>query len=317
MMKTLIRGTRFGRTVRRNAKRYLYNVRYRKVLQASDFPPEVWIENTNCCNARCVMCPRDKHTRPQGIMDFSTYARLIEEIALYKDAVKRIHLHNYGEPLLDKDLPRKVKFAKEKGIRHTYFVTNAAALTPAMSRDLIEAGLDEFKISFYGTDRETYNSTMRGLDFGTTINNVKDFFRVRAELGVSKPRVIIQYLPQESNKGRTDDFTAIFKDVIGKDSGDSMSIFSLHDFGEGGKNDPWGDDICSICNYPWRTMVILHDGRVVLCCLDYNGVQTMGDVKKNSISEIWNSSAYTKAREDFKKLDYNGYPFCMKCELIR
>jgi len=30
--------------------------------------PEVRYEVTNRCNATCIMCPRDKHDRAQGIM---------------------------------------------------------------------------------------------------------------------------------------------------------------------------------------------------------------------------------------------------------
>ena len=64
-------------------------------------------------------------------------------------------------------------------------------------------------------------------------------------------------------------------------------------------------------------MVILHDGRVVLCCLDFNGMQVVGDVNKNTIEEIWNSESYCKIREDFKKLNYEKYPTCMQCDIIR
>lgn len=316
-IKQAIKQTRFGQIMRVYLRRYIYNTRYRKKLQDLDFPPEVWIENTNCCNARCVMCPRDKHTRLQGFMDFTLYKKLIKEIALYKDRIKRVHLHNYGEPLLDRELPRRIRFAKEHGIGHTYFVTNGAMLTPEMSRALIEAGLDEFKISFYGTDPNTYNTTMRGLDFYTTIENVKNFFKIRESLNKKKPKVIIQYLPQESNQARVDDFVKIFQEIIDRTVGDSVNIFSLHNYGDAKEPYATERDICTICDYPWRTMVILHDGRVVLCCLDYNGIQIAGDTRKDSIRQIWNGSIFAKIRHNFKNLNYKDYPVCLKCDRTR
>ncbi|MBI4681158.1 MAG: SPASM domain-containing protein, partial [Nitrospirae bacterium] len=289
---------------------------YKNKLIDVPFPPEVWIENTNCCNAKCIMCPRDKHTRPLGFMEFSLFERLIEEIARHKNEVQRVHLHNYGEPLLDKELPERIKLAKDLGIRHVYFVTNASLLVPDKSREIIEAGLDEFKISFYGTDKETYDNTMKGLNFDKTIQNVNDFLRIRKELGKSNPRVIIQYLPQTANKAKTDEFVSIFRPLIDKNIGDSLNIFSLHNFGDGRAYHK-ADKIVGICNYPWRTMVILHDGRVVICCLDFNGVQVVGDVNSNSIKEIWNGEQYRKARDNFQKLSYSDYPICMKCDRIR
>ncbi|MBI5888775.1 MAG: SPASM domain-containing protein [Deltaproteobacteria bacterium] len=297
-------------------KKYILNLIKRKRLAAPPFPPELWIENTNHCNARCVMCPRDLHTRPLGIMKLSLFTRLMSEASAHAAKIKRVHLHNYGEPLLDKDLPERIRLAKRAGIKEVYFVTNASLLTPEKSKEIIEAGLDEFKISFYGTDRETYNATMRELDFDRSIQNVRDFFSVRRKLKARRPGVIIQYLVQPLNMAKTGEFLAIFKPLVNKELGDSLSICHLHNFG-GGRDYRKTARISGICNYPWRTIVILHDGRVVTCCLDYNGLQVMGDVNKQTIEEIWNGDAYQKARESFKRLDYGGYPVCLKCDIIR
>lgn len=298
------------------AKKHIYNRYLRSRLIVSEFPPEVWIENTNACNAHCIMCPRDSLTRKRGFMDLSLYEKLIKEISKFNEIVKRVHLHNYGEPLLDKDLVSRIKLAKNYGIKHTYFVTNASLLTPDKSREIIEAGLDEFKISFYGTDTETYNRTMRGLNFEKTLQNIKEFSRIREEMNEASPKVVIQYLPLETNKSKTEEFFKLMKPLINEKIGDILYQFSLHNYG-GGRSYIKTGGITNICNYPWRTMVILQDGKVVLCCLDYNGVQVVGDVNKNTIQEIWNGERYRKVREDFKKMQYKDYPVCMKCDIIR
>jgi MoaA/NifB/PqqE/SkfB family radical SAM enzyme len=298
-------------------KKYIYNPYLRSKLSFSDFPPEVWIENTNVCNANCVMCPREKLTRILGFMNFTLYEKLIKEISLYRDCVKRIHLHNYGEPLLDKELPRKIKLAKDFGIKHTYIVTNGFMLTPELSRQIIEAGLDEFKVSFYGTDPDTYNKTMRKLDFQRTLQNLKDFLAMREKLESRTPKIIIQYLPLESNKALTEEFYRIMKPLINENIGDSLSFFSIHNYGGGMSLVEKRGTAQYTCNYPWRTMVILFDGKVVLCCMDFNGVQVVGDVNINTIKKIWNGEKYRQVKEDFKKIRYKNYPVCMKCDLIR
>lgn len=299
------------------AKKHIYNRYIRSKLIASEFPPEVWIENTNVCNAHCIMCPRDSLTRKQGFMEFSLYEKLIKEISMFNEKVKRIHLHNYGEPLLDRDLVRRIKLAKDKGIKHTYIVTNGSLLTPELSRQIIEAGLDEFKVSFYGTDPDTYNKTMRGLNFDRTLQNLKDFFRMRDESGKQSPKIIIQYLPLETNESKIEEFFSMVEPLINKIIGDSLCLFSLHNFGGGISYANNLGKIVYTCNYPWRTMMILYDGRVVLCCMDYDGVQIVGDTNKNTIEEIWNSEKYKMARDDFEKCRYDKYPICMKCNIIR
>lgn len=302
---------------RRLLKRWVYNPIYRLRLKEPDFPPEVWIENTNRCNARCVMCPRDKHTRAQGIMTMDLYRKLIDEISVHRSAVRRVHLHNYGEPLLDDKLAERVRIAKAAGIAHVYFVTNASLLTAQRADELIASGLDEFKISFYGTDRLRYNQTMAGLDFDVTIAQVKEFFRLRKMTRSPTPRVVIQYLPQEANEARSEEFVALFSGMIDRELGDRINIFSLHNFGAGRQYHRPGSQVCTICDYPWRTTVILWDGRVVPCCLDFNGELALGDVNRNTIAEVWNAKAYRGLRRDFKRLSYRGYPLCAACERSR
>ena len=286
---------------------------------STSFPKEVWIENTNVCNANCVMCPREKLTRPFGFMKLSLFEKLIREISEQKDAVERVHLHNYGEPLLDKELPVRIKLAKDYGIKHLYFVTNASLLVPELAEKIISAGLDEFKISFYGVDKQSYNSTMKRLDFDTTTRNIKDFFLIRKKMNASKPKVVIQYLPQDNDDPqKMEHFRSIFSSLIDSEIGDSLNIFSLHNFGGGREFHKFGNrDITGICHYPWRTMIILHDGRVALCCLDFDGMQIAGDVTENTIAQVWNGEEYSRIRNDFKKLRYDNYPACMKCNIIR
>ncbi|MFA5156160.1 MAG: radical SAM/SPASM domain-containing protein [Candidatus Omnitrophota bacterium] len=299
-------------------KRSVSNICFRTFAKIRRLPSEVWIENTNICNASCVMCPREKLTRKTGFMTLSLYEKIIKEISRFPNEVQRVHLHNYGEPLLDNMLVERIRIAKESGIKQLYFVTNASALVPELSEKIIRSGLDEFKVSFYGTDKATYENTMRGLDFDKTIRNIREFFRIRKMLNADKPRVIIQYVPQESNGAQVSEFTNIFQPLIDHSLGDRLSVFSLHDFG-GGRDycDARLKRISRICRYPWRTMVILHEGTVALCCFDFDGKQTTGNMQESTIEEIWNNKRYRQTREDFKKLNYRDYPVCLKCNYIR
>ena len=190
-------------------------------------------------------------------------------------------------------------------------------LTPDRTRELIEAGLDEFKISFYGIDAKSYNATMVGLDFNRTVENVRDFFRIRRQLRMRNPSVVIQYLPQESNSGAVDAFKSLFGRMINERLGDRINIFSLHNFAGGREFNKLPEKIQSICDYPWRTMVILHSGDVVLCCLDYNGVQVVGNVRNDSLQAVWLGQRMQKARQQFKQLNYSAFPACLRCERIR
>jgi hypothetical protein len=279
------------------------------------YPSVLLIENTNCCNARCVMCPRDTLTRKRGFMELGLFEKIMNELA----GARRkpvVHLHGFGEPLLDPLLPERIRLAKSCGIKKTYIVTNASLLFSETSRKIIEVGLDAMKISFYGTDAESYRATMRGLDFNVTLQNIKDFMRIRKELNTRTPKLILQYLPQETNGAKIEEFQSLWSSLPDKNGGDCLNICSLDNFGGGKSYNIVGEKITSVCFYPWTAMSVLWDGRAVTCCMDYNGVQGLGDLNCQSIEEIWNGPVLSGIRRNFGKLDYSGFPTCLNCDWV-
>jgi hypothetical protein len=280
------------------------------------FPAVILIENTNCCNAQCVMCPRDTLTRKRGFMAFGLFEKIMKELSGPRRKPV-VHLHGFGEPLLDTLLPEKIKLAKACGIAHTYIVTNASLLFPETSRKIIEAGLDKMKISFYGTDEDSYRATMRRLDFNVSLQNIKAFLRIRKELKKKTPQLILQYLPQEENGARTKAFQALWRSLPNKFAGDCMNISSLDNFGGGRSYNIVKKKIVSVCFYPWSALSVLWDGKAVTCCVDYNGLQGVGDLNSQSIAEIWNGPVLSATRRNFGKLDYSGFPTCLRCDWVR
>jgi MoaA/NifB/PqqE/SkfB family radical SAM enzyme len=278
-------------------------------------PSVMMIENTNLCNAECVMCPRELLSRKRGFMDFGLFEKIIREVS----GLKRkpvTHLHGFGEPMLDQLLPERIRLAKACGIKHTYIVSNASLLSPEMSRKIIDAGLDKMKISFYGTDEESYNNTMKRLDFKVTFQNVKDFLRIRKEMKRRHPRLILQYLPTETNQARTDEFRALWEPLIDKQAGDCLNVATLHNYGGGRAYNRMGKKIVTVCYFPWTSMSVLWDGRVVTCCMDSNGVQVLGDLNSQTVKEVWLGSVLTGVRDDFRKLRYDAYPVCQSCDWV-
>ncbi|MBN2368723.1 SPASM domain-containing protein [Candidatus Woesearchaeota archaeon] len=52
------------------------------------------------------------------------------------------------------------------------------------------------------------------------------------------------------------------------------------------------------CGFPSNTLVIDVTGNVVLCCEDYLGKYSFGNVEKESIAEIWQKPKFRKIRKD-------------------
>jgi len=295
-------------TLRRGALRMTFAAYTRFWLKR--FPHAVRIESTNACNADCAICPRRKMTRPVGFMNMDLYRRLIEECG--RREVSTVHLHNYGEPLLDPDLFERIKMARAAGIRHVRIFSNGALLTPAAGARLIESGLTEIKVSMDGLDEQTFNKIRKGLDLAQVSANLERFVRMRNEKGRRLPRVGVVFTQTPQNEAETPRFLEHWQSRV-----DKVFVTRVHNWGgrrrtgDEGKpaHNPWP------CPRLWQTFTVLWDGRAALCCMDYNGDVVLGDTNRQTIFEIFNGEALARIRSCFFRNDLREVPMCQTCSL--
>src|SRR5581483_1766919 len=79
------------------------------------FPDRLYVESTNYCNLKCIMCPTGLGViqRPKGYMDLGLYQRIIDEVA---PSAPSIVLHSWGEPMMHPDLFTMVRYARERDL---------------------------------------------------------------------------------------------------------------------------------------------------------------------------------------------------------
>lgn len=281
--------------------------------EKKSFPKRVSIENTNACNARCTICPREKLTRKVQLMDMETFKKLLEDSV--EAGARKLSLHNFGEPLLDRHLAEKIAYAKSRGIEETYIVTNASILTRERSKELLEAGLDRVKISFYGINREEYESVHVGLDHETTLRNLRDLVEVKRERGGKKPKITLRYIGSSVNFLRFSKqwikYRKLCRIVPGK----------LHNYTTGRDYNPISEvrrpDFMKSCRYLKRSVVyILVNGDVVPCCYDFNGVLFMGNALEEEIADIWNGEKFRAFRRAHREHNFTKYPICAGCDKL-
>jgi MoaA/NifB/PqqE/SkfB family radical SAM enzyme len=66
------------------------------------------------------------------------------------------------------------------------------------------------------------------------------------------------------------------------------------------------------CSWPWSTLVLLCDGRVVCGCADPYGNRVLGDTRRAGVSEIWRSAKLATLRSE---INAGGSRFCGDCPL--
>lgn len=112
--------------------------------------------------------------------------------------LERVVLHGLGEPLLNKELPRMISYLKARGT-YVLFNSNGIALTEKRGQSLIDAGLDEYRLSMDGSSRETY-AHVRGVDaFDKIWRNIRAFTTKQRAQNVNKPVVSLWFTAMREN----------------------------------------------------------------------------------------------------------------------
>lgn len=274
--------------------------------------PEVRYEVTDHCNATCIMCPRDKHEhgREHGIMDQKAYEKSIDEVVAL--GAQKIVLTGFGEPMLDKRLELKISYAKSKGLS-TYIISNGSVLNSKRARAILEAGLDEIRVSFYGMRPETYNAVMQGLDFNKTMAGMLEFLRLRNEMK-AKTKVQISYLEMEENKSDAGLFREFWEPKV-----DAIEIWRPHNFGDGRdyRFRTLEPEVKTTCGRPENgPLQIQWNGEVIPCCYDYNNQIILGNAFESPILDILNGAKYRLLRYAHRSKEFGLFPYCDQCDQL-
>ena len=166
-------------------RRYFEQVAPERASDAASPPVCLYLEVTNRCNLLCETCPRTFETlEPPADMDWALFTRIVDQVPNLKRAV----LHGVGEPMLVKNLPQMVRYLKERNV-YVLFNTNGTLLTEANGQALIDAGLDELRVSLDAAEPSVFQM-VRGKDmFDRIVTNVRRFRAMQREQGGAGPRV--------------------------------------------------------------------------------------------------------------------------------
>ena len=270
------------------------------------FPMTLIVENTGKCNLKCPMCPRELGEYEDVDLDFGIFKRLIDEV---RHRTELVFPWGGGEPMLNPDIYRMVRYCKDAGI-YTVVSTNATLLDERRSRLIIESGLDNLIIAFDGTTKEVYEKYRKNARFERVQANIRRFLEIKKEMK-SQVFVVMQMVRLPDNAHQVKDFHATWS-IEGVDEvrikEDEIVIEDValeerirHDR----RRNP--------CYQLWQgPPTVKYNGDFFPCCHMWRG-KPFGNVKESSISELWNSPDMHKIREAHLRGDLEGYDDCRDC----
>lgn len=300
----------------KETKKLASRLNFNSLDESLYFPKYFEVETVNACNAKCVMCAmNDRINRKDTIMNKDLFAKFVKEIGDYADWIETVCLNRDGEPILDKNLPERVKLLKDIGIRKVTFATNGQLLNSELVYKLINAGLDDIMISIDAASKKTFEAIRLNLDYETVVNNTLNLIRIRNESG-KELTIRIRMVIMDKNRHEVKKWLAFWRPKVSKK--DKVYAKPVHTWGNQigkEKEDMVVKYADKPCVSPFSTIVIKVEGKVPLCGADYNIKNIMGDFSRQTIKEIWNAESYEKVRSLHANKQRNEIPMCRGCHI--
>lgn len=252
---------------------------------------KIQFESSTTCNAKCTFCPRYDMTRPMGEMSDELFHKIIKESKIFRNPEIVPFLN--GEPFVFFRIWEWLDYMRDNECR-VYLFTNAELID--VDRIIKYPNIRYVCCSINAATKETHSAIMRGPNYEVVEAKVQELIKK-----ASFP-IYVSMVEVERNQHEVESF----REKWGK----RVTHGEFKNWG-GARHDKLEKaGVRKPCLALLRTITILWDGRVVPCCMDYNGQLILGDANTQTLSEILINSKWLRKRH--MKLDFNMIP-CKDC----
>jgi MoaA/NifB/PqqE/SkfB family radical SAM enzyme len=262
--------------------------------------PEIFIVETFLgCDLKCPECAIGGGfiTRKEGRLDFDRFKIIADKI---KPFCKDLHLYHSGEPLLNRDIFKIIKYAS--AFTKTNISTHGNTLTEEKAKKLIESGISVIIVSIDGMTQEIYERYRVGGDLKKVLKGLELLQHYNARAG-SRVRINPQFIVAGYNNHEIDKFREYCKSLGLEPSLKPLNFKS--------KEFLFDKEKAKGClAMKDGVFDILLDGSAVLCCQDYNAIKAFGNIYEQEVIDIWDSEEYKSCRQGV--VSGNAPQFCIE-----
>lgn len=281
------------------------------------WPRTVFLETTNHCNLRCVMCTFHGHKktpqeislkRPMGFISRQLAFKVIDELGGSGEPIW-LALHGAGEPLLHPEIDIFVERAGKYSNLNVGFLTNGMLLSSKLSEALLDAGIRWLSVSIDGINPVLMEKYRVGSDYQKICANFLAFIEKvrRRSLQVD---LHVNMTIQEEMKPDVDKFVDHWLQYV-----DQVSVSPCRPVGSrksylvprGVRRTP--------CYMLFEMMVVFWDGSVALCCEDWFNQVELGNVQSSSVYDIWHGERFNNVRAIHEAGNYSAISLCKECDM--
>lgn len=268
----------------------------------------VYVEINNVCNMNCSFC--HGHKRKAKMMSFDEFDHILDQLGVLTEY---IYYHLMGEPLLHPDLKRFICRANEKGYKSQ--ITTNGTLLNKMGEMLIDSRVHKVNVSLHSFEDGDE------ADFLRYLTDISEFAYKASKNGTI---VVLRLWNNGFDNGRNDSIIEFLKQKLDGEwvpntKGIRVREKLFIEYGDrfmwpDSKIESFGEDV--FCYGLRDHFGILADGSVVPCCLDADGIITLGNVFDQSLEDILNSNRAKNIFDGFSKRKACE-DLCKKCGYAR
>lgn len=290
-------------------------------------PFRLYLEPSTRCNLGCQMCYFPTSERPKQDLSFNNFLEILDHFPYLQD----LQLQGIGEPLLNPDIFRMIKYAKTRRIRVGSF-TNVTLINPDISEKIASSGLDWLNLSLDGANSNTYEIIRRGARFEEVIKNIKNLMEIKRRKNV---QISIWFTAMKTNVLELPAIIELAKRLgIKKVVAQGIHFWGNDFYRDYLKKDSLLQDLelarktfiqatkearrlkirfdfrpryfqkrtKRICRWPWVSCFITVEGFVTPCCVQGSDpkIINFGNIFDKDFKEIWNGAPYQDFRRQLK-----------------
>ena len=304
----------------------------KKYLPPKCFIPPIalQIETSTVCNLRCKMCEysyQKKNSRGR-LMSLEEFKVILSKFP----PTISLDMTGIGEPFLNPDFIKMVRFAKKRG-SNVVFSTNGILMKENQMDDLINIGVDMISFSVDASTKETHERIRAGSSFEKLVQNISVLSeKIRSQK--KGTRLQLSYTLSKDNIFEAVHFPK-FAEKVGVDTIFYQDLLTFNRFSTENRVDTLFDkefrrhlkeeilseasrlginahpcesltDVDGIrkkmCYRPWTTCFVDISGNLYPCCrLTQQNIDiirfSFGNIHKQDLKDIWNNSEYRALRK--------------------
>ena len=301
--------SKFGDRFLKYRDNYNYNMTDYKHDLSFDYPLTINLELVNRCNLECVMCHQEyrndskKHAFDEDMLD-----KLFADFKKNKLSALMLSI---SEPLLFKNVESVIKRAEDANIMDLFLFTNGALLNQKKAEMILNSSITRLFISLDAFSQETYDEVrvpvskrlLKENRLSYVENNIKNFIKLRDSQNKKLPLVRVSFVAIKKNLHEVKKFKEKWLNIVDTVEVQMERPTEIFDQVKEGdfstSSQPKLDDYN--CTRPWSDIAIYADGTVAPCCAFVGRKAPIGNIKNNTVGEIWNGKKMEAIRDGFKK----------------